>query len=685
MAASTGVNMTLSVADGVEPVTARAVSVDFLPALGAAPAIGRNFLPEEDRPGGRRRVAVITHGFWQRQLGGDSNVLNRTVTLNDTVYSIVGVMGESFVWLVPGLDLLVPLAANPAQERSDHRLLVFGALKPGVSLEQATADLRAIAAQLSAQYPDSNAGWSVLLRSFYDWLVPAETRRMLVVLLAAVACVLLIASSNVANLMLARAAARQKEMSIRVALGAGRGRVLSQLLVESMLLAVIAGVVGSAFAVGATQVLKGFGPDTVPRLDEVTVDGPVLVFALAVSLATGVLFGLAPAVQASRPNMNASLKDAGRSGAGGGTRQRLRDALVVAEVGLSVALLIGAGLLIRSMWTLQRVDPGFDPRNVLTMQVSVTGPAYQADAQRNEFFRRTLESIRALPGVTAAAASSIVPMGGGNTSIEVVIEGRAADAKGILPSADWRVVSAGYFGTLGIPLRGRDFDDRDVEDRPTAIISGEMARRYWPGVDPIGRTFFWHNEKGPQLTVVGVAGDVRNLSLDTDPAPVIYLPATAFPWNPMFLTIRTGSDPTGPTAAVRHAVRSIDPKVPISAIRTGDEILASVGLFGVMSYLVSQRTHDIGVRLALGAVPRDVFRLVVGRGMLLATVGASIGVAAAFWLTRSLEALLFQVRPTDPVTFATVVFILLAVALVACYVPARRATRVDPVIALRYE
>jgi predicted permease len=708
MAATAGLTMNLTSGDSVEPLVARAVTIDFLPALGARPALGRNFVPDEDRPGGNTRVALVTHGFWQRRLAADARVVGTTIALNGASYSVVGVLPESFVWAVPNLDLLVPLAADPAQPRADHRLLVFGLLKPGVQLPQANADLQAIAAQLSAQYPDSNGGWSVLLRSFYDWLVPGETRRMLLVFLAAVGIVLLIASSNVANLMLARAAARQKEMSIRVALGAGRGRVLAQLLVESILLAMIAGTVGCAIAVGATQVLKAMGPDSVPRLDEVAVDGRVLLFAFVVSVATGVLFGLAPAIQASRPNMNESLKDAGRTGAGGTSRQRLRDSLVILEVALSVALLVGAGLLIRSMWTLQSVDPGFDPRKLLTMQVSLSGPMDQTGAKARAFYRQLLEKIGSLPGVTSAATSSIVPMGGGNTSIEVVIEGRAADSAGIVPSADWRVVSAGYFRTLGVALRGRDFDERDDKFQ-TVIVGEEMARRYWAGVDPIGRSFFWHSATGPRLTVVGVAGDVRNLSLETEPAPVVYLPSTAFRWNPMFLTIRTATDPASQTGAVRNAVRAIDPKVPISNVRTGEEILAvsigprrftmfllasfaglalilaSVGLFGVLSYLVSQRTHDIGVRLALGATPRDVFRLVVGRGMLLAGSGAAAGLAAAFWLSRALQALLFQVRPTDLITFATVVVVLLGVALIACYVPARRATRVDPVVALRYE
>ncbi len=710
MAATNGATMTLTTPDGVEPIVARRVSIDFLPMLGASPALGRTFLPEEDRPGGNTRVAVVTHGFWQRRLGADPGAAGKTVSLNGVSYSVVGVLPQSFVWAVPNLDLFVPLAADPAQNRGDHQLIALGKLKPGVSLQQANADLQAIAAQLSAQYPESNGGWSVLLRSFYDWLVPVETRRMLVVFLAAVGFVLLIAAGNVANLLLARAAARQKEMSIRVALGAGRRRVLSQLLVESLLLALIGGAAGCALALGATTALKAIASDAiVPRLDEIVIDLRVLSFATFVSVLTGLLFGIAPALQASRPNMNEALKDAGRTGTGGASRQRLRDALVVAEVALSVALLVGAGLLVRSMWTLQNVNPGFDPRNLLTLQVSVAGPAYQSEDAANGFYQEALAKIAALPGVTSASAASIVPMSGGNTSIEVVIEGRAADAAGIVPSADWRVVSSGYFRTLGVGLRGRDFDERDIGETSSVIVSEEMARRYWPGADPIGRTFLWHTATGPRMTIVGVAGDVRQLSLETDPAPVIYLPSTAFRWNPMFLVIRTGTDPVSLTAAVRSVVRGVNPAIPISNVRTADEIvamsvgqrrfnmfllgsfaavalvLACVGLFGVMSYLVSQRTHDIGVRLALGAVPGDIFRLVIGRGMALAGGGAAIGLAAAFWLSRSLEALLFQVRPTDLLTFATVVIVLLIVALMACAVPARRATRVDPVIALRYE
>ena len=708
VAASNGATMTLTTADGVEPLVARRVSIDFLPALGATPALGRNFLADEDRPGGNTRVVVVTHGFWQRRLGADPGAVGKTVSLNGASYSIVGVLPPSFAWAVPNLDLFLPLAADPAQNRGDHQLLAIGKLKPGVSLQQANADLQAIAAQLSAQYPESNGGWSVLLRSFYDWLVPVETRRMLVIFLAAVGFVLLIAAGNVANLLLARAAARQKEMSIRVALGAGRRRVLSQLLVESMVLALIGGAAGCALAVGVTTALKGIASDAiVPRLDEVVINLRVLSFATLVSVMTGLLFGIAPALQASRPNMNESLKDAGRTGTGGAGRQRLRDGLVIAEVALSVALLVGAGLLMRSMLALQTVNPGFDPRNLLTLQVNVSGPSYQPAPARRAFYRDALAKIAALPGVASASVASMVPMGGGNTSIEVVIEGRPEDASGMKPSADWRVVDAGYFKTLGVSLRGRDFDDRDGAGFASVIISEEMARRYWPGVDPIGRSFHWHSATGPRLTVVGVAGDVRQLSLERDPAPVIYL--SSMPFNPMILVIRTATDPASHVAAVRAAVRSVDPRVPISNVRTADEILATsvgprrftmfllgsfaavalilacVGLFGVMSYLVSQRTHDIGVRLALGAVPGDIFRHVIGRGMALAGSGAAIGLAAAFWLSRSLEALLFQVRPTDLLTFATVVIVLMAVALIACAVPARRATRVDPVIALRYE
>jgi putative ABC transport system permease protein len=700
----------LTTADGVEPIIGAADHHRLLPMLGASPALGRNFLPEEDRPGGNTRVAVVTHGFWQRRLSADPGAVGKTVSLNGASYSVVGVLPQSFVWAAPNLDLFVPLAADPAQNRGDHQLIALGKLKPGVSLQQANADLQAIAAQLSAQYPESNGGWSVLLRSFYDWLVPVESRRMLVVFLAAVGFVLLIAAGNVANLLLARAATRQKEMSIRVALGASRRRVLSQLLVESILLALIGGAAGFALAFGVTTTMKAIAPATaVPRLDEVVIDARVLAFATLASVLTGVLFGLAPALHASRPNMNEALKDAGRTGSGGAGRQRLRDALVVAEVALSVALLVGAGLLVRSMWTLQRVNPGFDPQNLLTLQTSFTGPQDRTGDNARAFYRETLDRIAALPGVTSVGTASIVPLSGGNTSIEVVIEGRPADAKGIVPSADWRVVSAGYFKTLGVNVRGRDFDARDVGETSSVIIGDEMAKRYWPGVDPIGRQFYWHSTTGPLMTIVGVAGDIRNLTLETDPAPVIYLPSTAFRWNPTFLIVRTATDPAGQVAAVRGVIRSVDPKVPVSNIRTAEEILeasvgprrftmallgsfaavalvlACVGLFGVMSYLVSQRMHDIGVRLALGALPGDIFRIVVGRGMALAAGGTLLGLGAAFWLSRSLEALLFQVRPTDAFTFATVVIVLLTVALVACAVPARRATRVDPVIALRYE
>jgi len=710
MVATAGTTLNLTTADGLEPLVGRRVTIDFLPALAVAPALGRNFLPEEDRPGGNTRVAIATHGFWQRRLGGNRSVVGTTISLNGASYTVIGVLPQTFAWAVPDLDLLVPLAPDPALNRGDHQLLAFGLLKPGVTLPQANADLQAVAAQLSAQYPESNGGWSVLLRSFYDWLVPVDTRRMLIIFLAAVGFVLLIAAGNVANLLLARAAARQKEMSIRVALGAGRRRVLSQLIVESMLLALIGGAAGCALAIGVTTALKGLASDAiVPRLDEVAIDLRVLSFATLVSVLTGLLFGLVPALHASRPNMNEALKDAGRSGTGGTGRQRLRDALVVAEVALSVALLIGAGLLVRSMWTVQGVSPGFDPRNLLTMQVSVSGLTDPTGAPTRGFYREALDKIAALPGVTSATTSSNVPMGGGNTSIQIVIEGRPADAAGVVPSADWRIVSPGYFATLGVSLRGRDFDDRDATatSAPTTIISEEMARRYWPGVDPIGREFFWYSTSGPRLTIVGVAGDVRNLSLETDPAPVIYRPAIGM--TTRILTVRTASDPTALAAAVRTAIRSVNPSVAISNVRTIDTILATsvgprrfnmfllasfaavalilacVGLFGVMSYLVSQRTHDIGVRLALGAVPADIFRLVVGRGMALAGGGALLGLAAAFWSSRSLEALLFQVRPTDLLTFATVVIVLLAVALIACAIPARRATRVDPVIALRYE
>jgi putative ABC transport system permease protein len=710
MAATAGASFNLNMGGNVEVIQGAVITADFLTVLSVSPALGRNFLPEEDRPGGNTRVALITHESWQRRFGGDPGIVGKTLTINDNPFTVVGVLPESFSWGGVRNEVFAPLAPDPARKRGDHRLAVIGRLKPGVTWEQALADMNTIAQQLAQQYPETNNGWSVVARKFYDWVVPEESRRSLLVFAGAVIFVLLIACSNVANLLLARGAARQKEISIRVALGAGRVRIVRQLLAEALLLALIAGGLGLLVAMWVVEVLKTMNPANLPRINELSVDGRVLAFGLLISLVTGVLFGLFPALQASRPDLNETLKDGARGSSGIGG-QRVRGALVIVEVALSVALLISAGLLLRSFWKLQDVKPGFESERLLTMRINLPRSRYRDNQAAWTFYSRLMQEIRGLPGAQDVGITSLMPMEGGNTSTDAQIPGRSAAPDGSQPSASWRIISPGYHRTLGIPLRGRDFDERDTaSNAPVTIISEDMARRHWPGEDPIGKRVVLGSFGGRERTIIGVAGDVRSFGLDTEPGAMIYVPlATAALWNRFSLVVRTRSDPMALASAVRGALRSIDPNVPVYEIQTAERmladslgsrrfnmallgsfagvalLLASVGLFGVMAYLVSQRTREIGVRLALGAQPRDLFRLVIGRGMLLALIGTAAGLAAALGLARLLETLLFQIKPVDALTFTVAPALLLVVALLACYIPARRATKVDPLVALRYE
>jgi putative ABC transport system permease protein len=709
LAATSGDNFNLSVGGEVEVIRGAVITADFLTVLGIAPVLGRNFLPEEDRPGGNVRVALLSHGLWQRRFGGDRGVVGKTLTINDTPFTVVGVLPKSFTW--ESSELFAPLAPDPAAGRGDHRLTVIGRLKPGVAWERALADLKTIAQQLAQQFPESNKGWSVTGQKFYDWIVPEQNRRSLLVFVGAVIFVLLIACSNVANLLLARGSARQKEIAIRMALGAGRLRIIRQLLSESLLLSLIAGGLGALMAMWTVEALKMMNPATLPRLNELSVDGRVLAFGLSISLLTVALFGLFPALQASRPDLNETLKEGGRSGAASG-RQRVRGVLVITEVALSVALLIGAGLLLRSFSKLQNVKLGFEPENLLTMRISLPRNRYQGDQEAWAFYARLLRETKALPGVQDAALTSAVPLAGtGNASSAVQIPGKAAAPDGSQPSAGWRVVSPGYLRTLSIPLRGRDFDERDTaESQPVTIISEEMARRYWPSEDPLGKPVTLRSLGDKTYTIIGVASDVRSLGPDAEAGPTAYV-STAVMARAIQsrLVVRTRAEPEAQTSAVRAVLRSIDANVPVYDIQTIEQLLydslgsrrfntfllgsfagaalllASVGLFGVMAYLVSQRTHEIGIRLALGARPRDVFQLVIGRGMILASTGAALGLTAAFGLSRYLETLLFQIKPTDALAFTVAPALLLGVALLACFVPARRAMKVDPLVGLRGE
>jgi len=708
LAATASVSFNLNTGGDIEVVGGADISADFLPVLGVTPVLGRNFLPEEDRPGGNTRVVLLAHGFWQRRFGGDPGIVGKTVTINENPFTVVGVLPESFTWRRS--EMFTPLAPDPARSRGDHRLTVIGRLKPGVALERALADMNTIAQQLAQQFPESNKGWSVVGQKFYDWIVPEQSRRSLLVFAGAVIFVLLIACGNVANLLLARASARQKEMAIRVALGAGRFRIIRQLLSEALLLALLAGALGLLVAVWTVDALQTMNPASLPRLDELSVDGRALAFGLLISLLTGAFFGLFPALQASRPDLNETLKEGGRSGGASG-RQRVRGALVIVQVALSVALLIGAGLLLRSFSKLQDVKPGFEPNNLLTMRISLPRSRYRENQEAWAYYTRLLRETKALPGVQDAALTSLVPMAGRGPSTEVEIPGRIAAPDGGQPSAGWQTISPGYLRTLGATLRGRDFDERDTaESQPVAIISEEMARRYWPGEDPLGRTVILQSLGNKPRVIIGIAGDIHSFGLDTEPGATIYAPtAEVARAIQSRLVVRTHAEPTAQTSAVRGVLRSIDANAPVFDIQTVEQLfydslgprrfnmfllggfagvallLASVGLFGVMAYLVSQRTREIGIRLALGARPRDVFRLVIGRGLLLASIGAAVGLAPAFGLAHFLETLLFQVKPTDALAFTVAPALLLGVALLACWIPAHRATKVDPMIALRGE
>ena len=703
MAATYNAGFTLTPGNGdAEVIQGMNVTATFLPTLGVTPALGRNFTGEEDRPGGNTRVVLMSDGLWKRAFGSDPSVIGRSITLNLQPFTVIGVLPPTFQWGV-NTDLLSPLAPDPARNRADHRLSVIGRLADGYSIEQATTELETIASRLARQYPESNNGWGVRLLSFYDWLIPDTTRRSLLVLLGAVGLVLLIACGNVVNLLLARGASRQKELSIRAAMGASRSRVARQLLFESALIAIIAAALGIGLAFAAMQLLIALGPTSVPRLDELSIDLRVVLFAVGAALSTMVLFGLVPAIQSARHDPQQALHADSRGATSGAGRRRLRSALTIAEVALSVALLIGAGLLIRSFQRLQQVAPGFSASGLMTARVGLPVTAYPTALSRRAFFDRLLTDLRGRPGIEAAALASGPPLSGDFTAGDVKLPAQSNEEAA---SAAWRLAGPGYFAALGIPLRGREFTMQDSPDSPpVAIISAAIARKYFPGEDPIGRTLVMRSFREEPHTIVGVAGDVKTFGLEADAGMVFYGSATQYAgWNPMSLVWRAS---TGSVDSVRASLRSIDPNVPLSSINSMDSLLddslgprrfnlylltafaavalalAAIGLFGVMAYLVSQRTREIGVRLALGATRGDVFRQILGNGLTLAVAGAAIGVGGAYWLTRVMESLLFSVSRTDPVTFITVPVTLIAVAALACYLPARRAMAVDAVNALR--
>ncbi|HVF90769.1 MAG TPA: ABC transporter permease [Blastocatellia bacterium] len=700
-----------------EQVTAGAVSANLFPMLGVAPARGRVFTEDEDKPGGER-VVLLSHGLWQKRFGGDPNLVNQTVELDGQNTTVIGIMPPDFGILPPdaqspkSIDLWVPLAVDfKTLGRGSHGFRVIGKTRPGVTVEQARAEMENVGEQMDQEfYQDSGFGATAV--PFLGHVV-RNIRPALLILLGAVSFVLLIACANVANLLLARAASREKEIAIRTALGAGRLRIIRQLLTESVVLALLSGAVGLVLTVLGLRALVALAPDNVPRLNEVGVDLRVLAFTFGVSLFTGVVFGLFPAFQASRPDMNESLKEGGKGSSKGAHGRRVRNLLVVSEVALALVLLTGAGLMIRSFLRLQKVDPGFKPEGVITMRLQVPQSRYPDNPQIVSFYQGVMEKVKALPGVEYAGAVSNLPLSGSYSSGTVTVDQPSASIDNASFEADRRSITPDYFPALGIELqRGSNFTGAETADSQGVVIVDEtFANRFWPGEDPIGRRIKLggNQSTAPWLTIVGVVGHAKHYNLNSKGREQVYFPHAQRQTRTLFLAVRTSGDPSALVGAIRSQVWALDPSQPLSDVQTMEQrvyssvaqprfntmllgifasvalILAAIGVYGVMNYAVTQRTHEIGIRMALGARQKDIFGLVVGQGMLLVAIGVAIGLVGAFIVTRLMASLLFGVTATDPTTFAGVALVLVMVSLLASYIPARKATRVDPMVALRYE
>ena len=713
-----------------ERIVTGQVSADMFAALRANPAMGRLFTNDEDKPGGTP-VVLLSHPLWQRRFGGQANILNQQLMLNNKSYTVIGIMPEGFQFPTR-VEMWVPVGQLSGeaswQSRGNHPgLYGVARLKPGVTFAQAKAEMDTIGANLEKQYQDSNAGNGIGLHPLLEVFV-GDVRRPLWVLFAAVAFVLLIACANIANLLLARAQSRQKEMAIRSAMGAGRWRIARQLLTESVLLALIGGTLGMLVAQWGVKLILYISPDALPRSKEIGLDWRVLAFTIGLSFVTGLLFGLVPALQAGVVDVHETLKETGRGTSG---RHWLRSSLVVVEVATTLVLLVGAGLMIRSFYRLQKVNPGFSYDHLTSFTVALPQKKYAESEQREQFYNRLLENLRGLPGVEATAAASGLPLGNNGWQTSFVIDGRPRPPRDQTPLMEACLVTPDYFKAMNIPVKsGRVFDSHDdrswiagkdlsklgddekeIAPLNSIVIDEEFARRYWPGEEAVGKRIAMGSEKDPRfLTVLGVVGRVKMEGLGTDSKRVQgYFPFAQIPSGGMTVILKAAGDPNQLIAAVRQQVKAIDPDQPIYSVRTMDDIrsesvaperlnltllsifaglalvLAVVGIYGVMSYTVTQRTHEIGIRMAIGAQPRDVFRMVIGQGMMLAFIGVVCGLIGAFGLTRLMASMLFGVEPTDPVTFAAIAVLLTGVALVACYVPGRRATKVDPVVSLRYE
>jgi predicted permease len=729
LAIAIGGNYNLTGQGNPERVGAIRVSSNLFSMLGVHPALGRLLMPDEDSPG-RPSTAVLTDGMWARRFGRDPLIVGRSVTVNGQTYEVIGVLPQSFSLSQETLPLLdgteqadiflpLPLAAAASQVRDHEDYNIIGKLKPGISVSQAQAEMDIITARLRSQFPENypaNGGLTFSIVPLLEQVV-GNVRRSLWVLLGSVGFVLLIACANVANLMLSRALARQQEIAVRTALGATRWHIVRQLLTESLLISLCGGILGILICLLSVKGIHIFGTKSIPRLQDVAIDGRVLLFTVLLSFSSGILFGLVPALRVSRLDLNSTLKDASRGSAGTsavwGRGNNFRRLLVISELALSVVLLIGAGLLIRSFARLQDVPPGFNARGVLTFDLTMTGRRYSDKQAILNTYRELWERLEHSPGAIAAGGVTSLPLSAAFAWTPITVEGRTPLPGEKFLNADERVVGGRYFEAMEIPLRrGRFFKDEDDTTRPIAVIVDEyMAEQLWPGQDPIGKRIHIVElpSKDPWQTVVGVVGRVKQDSLDSNPRIAFYLAHTQFPARAMTVAFRGRTSPEALLSASRNELRNLDPDLPMYYVRTMEQrvdeslarrrfsmlllgvfasialALATIGIYGVMAYLVNQGTRELGIRIALGASPRNILNLVVRQGMALAFAGVTLGLAASFLLAQLIRSLLFGVRATDPITFAGISFLLAVITLLACYIPAQRAARIDPLISVRCE